>query len=78
MTDTINWDAHNLFALKQTPEMRDDGKLSIIPIKVRRMAKLWGKAEINVMWDLERMRFDEIDTTDGKEFRDEGFEDTAF
>lgn len=78
MTDTISWDAHNLFALKQTTEMRDDGKLSIIPIKVRRMAKLWGKAEIDVMWDLERMRFDEIDATDGKEFKDEGFEDTAF
>lgn len=78
LTDTINWDTHNLFALKQTPEMRDDGKLSIIPIKVRRMAKLFGRPEIDILWDMDNMRFDEIESQDGKEFRDEAFEDTAF
>jgi hypothetical protein len=78
MSDTINWDAHNLFGLEQTPEMRDDGRLSIIPMKVRRRARMYAKAKIDIHWDMDRMNFDEIDTSEGKEFKDEGFEDTAF
>jgi len=72
LTDTINWDAHNLFAMKQTPEMREDGKLDIIPIKVRRMARMHGKSEISIRWDMERMIFDEVEDERG-EFKDEGF-----
>lgn len=72
MTDIIGWDAHNLFAMKQTPEMRDDGRLDIMPIKVRRMAKMYGKSEISIHWDMERMMFDEVENERG-EFKDEGF-----
>jgi len=70
LTDTINWDAHNLFALKQTPEMREDGQLSIHPVKVRRLAKAYGKNSVDVHWDMERMYFDEVEERD--EFRDGG------
>jgi hypothetical protein len=76
LTDTINWDAHNLFALKQTPEMREDGRLSIVPIKVRRMAKMHGKSEIDIHWDMDRMDFDEIEDDKG-EFKDEGYKEFA-
>jgi len=74
MTDTINWDAHNLFALKQTPEMREDGRLSIIPVKVRRMARMHGKTEISIHWDMDRMDFEEVADAAG-EFEDRGHED---
>lgn len=73
LSDTINWDAHNLFALKQTPEMRADGKLNIVPIKVRRMARAYGKSEIEIQWNMEHMLFDEIESD--VEFKDEGFGD---
>jgi len=52
--------------------MREDGKLDIIPIKVRRMARMHGKSEISIRWDMERMIFDEVEDERG-EFKDEGF-----
>lgn len=73
LTDTINWDAHNLFALKQTPEMREDKKLAIHPLKVRRLARAYGKNSIDVHWDMQRMCFDEVEERD--EFKDGGSTD---
>lgn len=76
LTDTINWDAHNLFALKQTQEMREDGKLSIHPVKVRRLAKAFGRSEITVNWDMDRMDFEEVE--DGGEHKDAGYKANEF
>lgn len=73
LTDTINWDAHNLFALKQTPEMREDNKLAIHPVKVRRLARAYGKNAVDINWDMERMDFDEVEERD--EFKDGGSSD---
>jgi len=42
MTDTLFWDANNLFALLQDDQAREEKKMSYVPLKARRRAKMKG------------------------------------
>ena len=58
MTDTLFWDANNLFALLQDDQAREEKKMSYVPLKARRRAKMKGAIVTN--WDMETMDFSEI------------------
>ncbi len=71
MTDTIAWDAHNLFGLHQDEDMLADRVMEFKAIKARRQAF---QRDVKVNWDFETMNFEEIGVeSDG--FTDHGFED---
>lgn len=70
-TDAISQDAHNVFGLVQTDEMKADKVLDIIPLKVRRSAMMMGKEKVQIRWDTELCLFDEINE---ETYKDEGFE----
>jgi len=70
MTDTITWDAHNLFGLKQDEDMKKDKRMEFMAIKVRRPAF---KQNVHTNWDFDIMDFSEIGK-DGQP-RDMGYDD---
>lgn len=71
MTDTIAWDAHNLFGLHQDEDMKADKVMEFKGIKVRRQAF---QRDLKVNWDFEMMNFEEIGA-ESSGFTDHGFED---
>jgi replicative DNA helicase len=68
MTDTILWDVHNLFALYQDDDMREDKQMLVVPLKVRRRVAM---SHLVVRWDMESMDFPEIGTKVVSTKRDE-------
>lgn len=72
LTDQVSWDAHNLIAMIQTEDMRDDGILLFDPMKVRRAAYV---KRVLVQWDFDTMSHGELSTSDKEEFKDSGFDD---
>jgi len=71
-TDVIGQDAHNVFGLTQTEDMKADGILGISPLKVRRMALLFEKEMVKINWNLEMGIFDEIEQ---ESFKDEEYKE---
>jgi len=59
MSDTLLWDAHNLFAIWQDEDMRYDNQLMLVPLKVRRQARMSG---LVINWDMQSMTFEQIGT----------------
>jgi len=71
MTDTVAWDAHNIFGLTQDDDMKADKVMEFSPIKIRRQAF---QTKVRVNWDFELMNFEEIGA-ESEEFTDKGFEE---
>ena len=69
MTDTIAWDAHNLFGLKQDEDMREIKQMEFEAIKVRRQAF---QKNVRVSWNFDTMEFTEIGVE--SVFQDEDFD----
>lgn len=57
MTDTLFWDAQNLFAMYQDDDMKTDKQMLYVPLKARRQAK-WSAVVTN--WNMDEMNFDQI------------------
>lgn len=70
MTDTLLMDAHNVFAMWQDTDMRDDKQMLFVPLKVRRSAL---RTSVVTNWDLDAMDFSQIG--DRVERRNDGFVD---
>ena len=71
LTDQLFWDAHAVFIMEQDADMRNDKRLKIHTRKVRR--GMWiGDKPVEVYWDFDAMKFDEIDKLK-HEFKDEEY-----
>jgi replicative DNA helicase len=57
-SDQIGMDAHAVFALEQTADMRADKIMKIIPLKLRRGI---ADGSVSVRWDFDTMNFEAID-----------------
>lgn len=77
MTDQLFWDAHNLFAMYQDDDMRDDKQMLYVPLKARRQAQI---SSVVTRWDMTEMNFEEIGTKveSEKKYEDSQFEDVVF
>lgn len=70
LTDQLFWDAQAVYIMEQDKDMRDDNRLKIHTSKVRRGKRPTKPLEIH--WDFDSMKFDEIDTP-GEEFEDKEY-----
>lgn len=59
LSDTLFWNAHNLFAMYQDDHMRRDKNLIYVPLKVRRQAL---SSSLVIRWDMENMDFQQLGT----------------
>lgn len=59
LSDTLFWNAHNLFAMYQDDHMRRDKNLLYVPLKVRRQAMA---SSLVIRWDMEAMDFKQLGT----------------
>jgi len=78
MTDTLFWDAHNLFAMYQDKDMKDDKQMLYVPLKARRQAN-W--SAVVTRWDLMTMNFEEIGTkveAEGSQYNDSQYDDVVY
>jgi replicative DNA helicase len=77
MTDTFFWDFHNLFAMYQDEDMKQDKQMLYVPLKARRRAKI---SSIVTRWDLDEMDFSEIGTQveSSGGFSDDSYGDVVF
>jgi len=78
MTDTLFWDAHNLFAMYQDKDMKDDKQMLYVPLKARRQAN-W--SAVVTRWDLQTMNFEEIGTkveAEGSKYNDSQYDDVVY
>lgn len=57
LADEVGQDAHAVFALEQTKDMKADGIMRIKPLKLRRG---YGADPVDVLWNFDQMNFDEI------------------
>lgn len=70
LADEIGQDVHTIFALEQDKDMRADRKLRFKPLKLRRGTPA-GTEGVEVNWDFDAMRFDEIPVDDDDSFVDD-------
>jgi len=77
MSDTLFWDFHNLFAMYQDEDMRQDKQMLYAPLKARRQAKI---NAVVTRWDLDEMDFGEIGTrvTSEGAYDDNSYDDVVF
>lgn len=78
MTDTLFWDFHNLFAMYQDEDMKQDKQMLYVPLKARRQAKV---SAVVTRWDMVEMNFEEIGTkvsSEGGGFSDNTYDDVVF
>ena len=77
MTDQLFWDAHNLFAMYQDDDMKDDKQMLYVPLKARRQAHI---SSVVTRWDMAAMNFEEIGTKveSEKKYEDSQFEDVVY
>jgi len=78
MTDTLFWDFHNLFAMYQDEEMRQDKQMLYAPLKARRQAQI---SAVVTRWDLDTMDFSEIGTkvvSEGGGYDDKTYDDVVY
>jgi KaiC/GvpD/RAD55 family RecA-like ATPase len=73
LTDQLFWDAHAVFIMEQDADMRADKRLKFHTRKVRRGMYI-GDKPVEVYWDFDAMKFDEIGKPEGAE----EFEDTDY
>jgi hypothetical protein len=76
LADEVGQDAHAVFALEQTKDMRDDKQMRIKPLKLRR-GQGGGRNGVLVHWDFDAAHFDEVSTKDGSDYQDSS-EDLPF
>lgn len=73
LTDQIFWDAHSLWIMEQDADMRADKRIRFHCRKIRR--GVWRSKPVDVYWDFDNMRFDEI-VSQEDDFVDHEFDDT--
>jgi replicative DNA helicase len=72
LSDQLLWDAHAVFIMEQDTDMKADRRLKFHVGKLRRGSHDGTPIEVN--WDFDNMKFDEIKRVDSKSFRDADFE----
>jgi replicative DNA helicase len=78
MTDTLFWDFHNLFAMYQDEDMKQDKQMLYAPLKARRQAKI---SAVVTRWDLDEMNFEEIGTevvSEGGGYSDNTYDEVVY
>jgi len=70
LTDQLFWDAQAVFIMEQDADMREDKRLKFHTSKVRRGKR--PTKPLEVYWDFDKMKFDEIDKGDD-EFKDKEY-----
>jgi len=69
LSDQVNWDAHNIFAMEQTPDMRADKLMNLHPIKIRRGS--FNGEPVELEWDFDLMKFNEVGDDPSDKFGDD-------
>ena len=59
LSDQLLWDAHGLFIMEQSKDMKDDKRMRFHVGKVRR--GVWDGNPVDVHWDFDKMSFEEIE-----------------
>jgi replicative DNA helicase len=72
LSDQLLWDAHAVFIMEQDTDMKADRRLKFHVGKLRRGSH--DGTPIEVYWDFDNMKFDEIKRDSDKSFRDADFE----
>ena len=65
--DKVAMDAHAVFAMEQDKDMKDDKRMRFIPLKMRRGSD---EGPLEVMWDFDKMCFDEV-SKENKKYDDD-------
>ena len=77
LADEVGQDAHAVFALEQTKDMRTDKQMRIKPLKLRR-GQSGGGSGVLVHWDFDSAVFDEVSTTKSETGYEDSSEDLPF